>query len=170
MIVWLIGMSGSGKSTLAKKVVEDLKKIKKNVLLIDGDDFREAFDNDLSHTITDRKKNAERIVNFCKFCDKQDIHVVCAILAIFPKILEKNRVTFKNYYEVFIDSPIEDLKKRDVKGIYTKAMKKQIMNVVGVDIDFPIPKNPHLHIKNNNNINNLLNYSELIVNKIVSNE
>ncbi len=47
MIVWLIGMSGSGKSTLAKKVVEDLKKIKKNVLLIDGDDFREAFDNDL---------------------------------------------------------------------------------------------------------------------------
>tara|TARA_Y200000002_G_C22668035_1_gene658799 strand:+ start:398 stop:910 length:513 start_codon:yes stop_codon:yes gene_type:complete len=170
MIVWLIGMSGSGKSTLAQKVIEDVKKIKKNILLIDGDDFREAFGNDLSYTLSDRKINAERIANFCKFCDRQGIHVVCAVLAIFPDILENNRNTFKNYYEVFIDAPIEHLKKRDVKGIYAKAMSKKIVNVVGVDIEFPIPKNPNLHIKNNHDIDYLLNHSELIVNKIISDE
>ena len=78
------------------------------------------------HILLQIEKNAERIVNFCKFCDKQDIHVVCAILAIFPKILEKIELLLKNYYEVFIDFPIEDLKKRDVKGIYTKAMKRKL--------------------------------------------
>ena len=166
MIVWLIGMSGSGKSTLAKKIIKDLREKGEKALLIDGDDFRKAFVNDLGYTLDDRKINAERIVNVCKLCDKQNIHVICAILAIFPEILKRNKEIFSNYYEVFIDAPLDDLKKRNTKGLYNNKTK----NVVGHDIQFPKPEAPNLIIKNNGSETFFLNQSNLIVKKLISNE
>ena len=149
MVIWLIGLSGAGKTTLAEKVVNESNMTGSKTILIDGDIIRKIFNNDLGYSLDDRLKNAQRICQLCKFLDDNGINVVCAILSIFPQSREWNRKNIKNYYEVFIDTPIEQLIERDVKGIYKKYREGEISNVAGMDIEFPIPENPDLIIKNN---------------------
>ena len=98
MIVWIIGLSGSGKTTLANEVTNILRSKNKKVVLIDGDQIRELYGNDLGHNLKDRKKNADRINNICEFLDKQDIDVVCAILSLFPESRERCRKNLKKYF------------------------------------------------------------------------
>ena len=66
MILWFTGISGVGKSIIAKKIYNNLKKKIKNIVHIDGDQFREMLNNDLGYTLKDRNKNAERIINFVR--------------------------------------------------------------------------------------------------------
>tara|TARA_B110000444_G_C18841980_1_gene599510 strand:+ start:1264 stop:1773 length:510 start_codon:yes stop_codon:yes gene_type:complete len=167
MIIWIMGLSGSGKSTLANEVIKEVRKYQSNTLLIDGDEFRNIFNNDLGYTVDDRKKNASRISNFCKFCESQNISVVCAILSIFPEIRDLNKKNLLNYYEVFIDSPMEDLKQRDGKKLYENFSKNKIKNVVGLDINFHKPYDADLVIENNRSLENLLSHVQLISKKII---
>ena len=162
MVVWIIGLSGSGKTTLAEKVVEEIRTSKNNVVLIDGDVIRKVFGDDLTYTFKDRQKNAERICQLCKFFDDQGVHVVCAILSIFPASRLWNRNNIKNYYEVFIDAPLKQLQKRDYKGLYRKYNEGKIKNVAGMDIEFIPPNNPDLIINNNGSKNNLLEHAKLL--------
>jgi adenylylsulfate kinase-like enzyme len=166
MVIWIIGLSGAGKTTLASEVYSQVKNSLSNVVLIDGDVIREVFGNDLGHTIEDRRRNADRISRLCKFLDDQEISVICAILSIFPESRSWNRKNINNYYEVFIDVPVEKLIKRDPKGIYKKYFADEITNVPGLDIDFPRPDNADLIIDNTSTNNKLLGYATELVNII----
>jgi adenylylsulfate kinase-like enzyme len=166
MVVWIIGLSGAGKTTLANEVVSHVRRVQQNVILIDGDMVREVFGNDLGHTMEDRLTNAKRICQLGKLLDDQGIHVVCAILSLFPETREWNREHLKNYYEVFIDTPVQELVKRDSKGIYGRFSSGEISDVAGMDIEFPRPDNADLIISNNNSRNALLGYAKAIAEKI----
>tara|TARA_A100001035_G_scaffold279714_1_gene281953 strand:+ start:1895 stop:2398 length:504 start_codon:yes stop_codon:yes gene_type:complete len=163
MITWIIGISGSGKSTLSRDIVNKLRKKGKSVILLDGDEVRELYNNDLSHSIKDRKINADRICKLCKFFDEQHIDVVCAILSIFPESRKWNRENYNNYFEIFIDSPVSQCVKRDSKGIYSNYYSGKIKNVAGLDLEFNKPSNPNLIIKNNKSLDYLLSFSDEIV-------
>ena len=96
MVVWIIGLSGAGKSTLASEVVAKLNNNSSNNILIDGDEVRDIFGNDLGYSIEDRLLNANRICQLGKFLDSQGMNVICAILSIFPETREWNRKNIKN--------------------------------------------------------------------------
>jgi len=166
MVVWLIGLSGSGKTTLANEVVAQANKTTQSTVLLDGDMVREVFGNDLGYSKKDRLINAQRICQLGKFLDGQGVNVVCAILSIFPETRQWNRDNIEDYYEVFIDTPIETLIDRDSKEIYSRYKKGEITDVAGMDIEFPIPKQPNLTIKNNKSKKNLLSYAKQISEKI----
>ena len=167
MVVWIIGLSGAGKTTLANEVVAEVRRVQPNVVLLDGDVIREAFGNDLGHTMEDRFRNAQRICQLGKVLDDQGIHVVCAILSLFPESRSWNRENLKDYYEIFIDTPMEDLIQRDYKGLYRKFENGEISDVAGMDIEFPRPENADLTIKNNNSQEKLLGFARSIAEKIV---
>jgi adenylylsulfate kinase len=166
MVIWLIGLSGSGKTTLANEIVASANIESKNTILLDGDVVREIFGNDLSYSMKDRLLNAQRICQLGKFLDDQGMNVVCAILSIFPETREWNRKNVGDYYEVFIDVPIEMLVERDSKGIYGKYNKGEISEVAGMDINFPIPNKADLIIKNTKSRFDLLSYAKYIVKKL----
>ena len=166
MVVWLIGLSGSGKTTLANEIVASKNNESKNTLLLDGDVIREIFGNDLDYSMEGRLLNARRICQLGKFLDEQGMNVICAILSIFPETREWNRDNVKDYYEVFIDVPIETLIERDSKGIYAKFNRGEISEVVGMDINFPIPDKADLVIKNIKSKSDLLSYAKYIVKKL----
>ena len=166
MVVWLIGLSGSGKTTLANEIVASKNNESKNTLLLDGDVIREIFGNDLDYSMEGRLLNAQRICQLGKFLDEQGMNVICAILSIFPETREWNRDNVKDYYEVFIDVPIETLIERDSKGIYDKFNRGEISEVVGMDINFPKPDKADLVIKNIKSKSDLLSYAKYIVNKL----
>ena len=166
MVVWIIGLSGAGKTTFANEVVAHVRRVQRNVVLLDGDVVREVFGNDLGHTMDDRRTNARRICQLGKFLDDQGINVVCAILSLFPETRSWNRENLKNYYEVFIDTPMQDLVQRDSKGIYRRFNSGEISDVAGMDIEFPRPDNADLIINNINSREALLGFAKPIAEKI----
>lgn len=166
MVVWIIGLSGAGKTTLANEIIAQVRKVQNNVVLLDGDMVREVFANDLGHTLKDRRANADRICKIGKFLDDQGIHVVCAILSLFPESRSWNRKNLQSYYEVFIDAPMQDLIRRDYKGLYLKFNKGEICDVAGMDIEFPPPDKADLIIQNENKLDYLLSFAKSISQKI----
>ena len=140
MVIWIIGLSGSGKTFLSKKIY---KKLNGKKILVDGDVVRKYLTYDLSYTEKDREKNSQFISDLCKFLEIQGFIVVCSILSIFRKHQKQNRKKFDNYFQIFINSKISKLKKRNTKKIYNKK------NVVGKNIKFPSPIKSDLIIKNN---------------------
>ena len=168
MVIWIIGIAGAGKSTLAEAIEKKLFNDVRNIIILDGDVIREVFQNDLGYTVNDRRVNANRVSRLSKFLDDQGIHVLCPILSIFNNTQVWNRKHIKNYYQVFIDTPLENAVERDVKGIYSKFEKKEITGVVGMDIDFPRPVGNDLVILNSRSKEELLSYAEPIIEKLLS--
>lgn len=142
MVIWFIGLSGSGKTTLAHALTKKFRNTHKNVVLLDGDIMRELWGDSPGHDIDGRNTNARRISHLCKFLDEQGIIVIASVLSIFPEWQKWNRDNFESYYEIFLDIPMEILKARDTKKLYSRAEKGEINNVVGVDIKFPTPPSP----------------------------
>jgi len=159
MVMWIIGLSGAGKTTLAEKIYNISKPNKPNTVLIDGDVIREIFDNDLGHTMEDRMKNAKRISKLCYFLNLHNINVICSILSLFQSSRDWNRENIKDYFEVYIKTPISNLIERDSKGIYEKYKDGMIKNVAGLDLDFEEPLKPDLIIENNKGIEDLLEHT-----------
>jgi adenylylsulfate kinase len=148
MVIWIIGLSGTGKTTLATQVVEQIRQKNHKVVLLDGDLIRDLFGNDVDHTIEGRRRNADRLSVLTKFLSDQGIHVVAAVLSIFPEWRRWNRENIADYSEVYLKASMETLLRRDIKDLYAKALRGEIMDVVGVDIPFPEPESPDLVIEN----------------------
>lgn len=147
-LIWITGLSGSGKTTIGKEVYKKLKIKYTNTVFLDGDSFREVLGNDLSHNLEDRKENARRIARMCNFLVSQGISVICATMSLYAEIHKYNRENFKHYFEIFIKCDMEELIKRDQKGLYSKAISGEIKYVVGVDLPYDIPKDCDLIIEN----------------------
>jgi adenylylsulfate kinase len=169
MVVWIIGLSGAGKTTLAKEVMARVFQQGGSAVLVDGDMVREIFGNDLGYSMEDRRTNARRICQLCKFLDDQKINVVCAILSLFPETRAWNREHLKSYYEVFIDAPLQDLVRRDSKGIYQRFQNGEARDVAGMDIEFLRPDTADLVINNVHSLQELLGFAEPIANKLLGN-
>ncbi len=146
MILWFTGISGVGKSIIAKKIYNNLKKKIKNIVHIDGDQFREMLNNDLGYTLKDRNKNAERIINFVRFLNKQNLNIIISANLTSQKYRLYCKKNFKKFYEVNIYSDINILKERDKKKIYKN---RNLSNVVGYGIKNVRNSTAFLSINNN---------------------
>lgn len=145
----MIGLSGSGKTTLSQLIYQQLKPTLPNLVRLDGDVIRDLFGNDVDHTIDGRRRNAQRLSALSKFLADEGIHVVAAVLSIFPEWRKWNRDNIAGYAEVYIKASMDTLLRRDTKKLYASAMRGEISNVVGVDISFPEPESPDLILDNN---------------------
>ena len=151
MVIWLTGLSGAGKTTIGRHVFQLFKERAPNTVLIDGDEIRRLFrwhEDECFFTLDGRREVAERIAELCAWLDRQGINVICCTISLFKHLHERNRETFSNYFEVFIEVPMETLFERDGKNLYAQARRGEIKNVIGVDLPFSPPKNPDLVIDN----------------------
>ena len=139
MVIWLIGISGSGKTTIGTRLSEKLQETRNDWVFLDGDNLRDVWGGELGHSIADREINAKRISKLCHLLDKQGINVIASVLSIFPHWQDWNRTNFFSYLEVYVKADINTVIDRDTKGLYEKAFKGNLKNVVGVDIEFPEP-------------------------------
>ena len=152
MVIWITGLSGSGKSRVNKILQTLLIKKNKKTILLDGDNIRELYGNDLKFTEKDRKIQINRIQNLANFFQKDKKIVLVSALYSSRDLLKKNRKIFKNYFEVYLKAPLSVLLKRDIKNLYGPALRGKIKNVVGIDIKWQEPKNSNLIFDQSNKI------------------
>ena len=115
MVVWIIGMSASGKTTLAREVLKILRASGEPWLHLDGDRLRSILGGDLGHTLPERRKLGQRMVNLCSELDAQNLNVLASILSIFPDQRSWLRDNASAYREIFLDVPMEVLRRRGIE-------------------------------------------------------
>jgi adenylylsulfate kinase len=143
---WITGLSATGKTTLSTLLVEHIRLTGKQVIQLDGDELRSVL-ADQAYTREERLALAMRYARLCSLLSKQEIDVVIAVIGLFKEVHEWNRENISNYIEIFIDTPLDELKRRDPKGIYSKFKSGEIKNVAGVDLKVDFPVNPDVHLK-----------------------
>lgn len=167
MVIWITGLAGSGKTTIAKKLYKILKNKYPQTVLLDGDNFREIVGS-IGYTNEERLRGAYIFHNLCKYLDNEGLIVVCSVMVLFKEIQRLNRENFSKYIEIFLDVDMDTLIKRDKKSLYSKALKGETKNVVGIDLPWDKPENPEIILKNNS-INELENNVKTIINYLKEN-
>ena len=147
--IWLIGPSAAGKTTVSKLLHEEIKD-KMNLVIIDGDQVRNLYENNLGYDKISRSKNTRRYINLVKWLNDFKISSIVAVISPFEKDREICRKEIKNYFEIYLKSSREERIKRDKKKLYAPAIKGEKKNVVDVDIPYEQPKNCNLEINTEN--------------------
>jgi len=163
-VIWVTGLSGSGKSTFSNLIVNYIQKeYSTKILHLDGDVLREIFSNK-NYSIDERKKISFQYSNLCKFLTIQNLNIVISTISMFNEVRKWNKKNIYNYFEIYINSSLNTLIKRDKNNLYSKALKGEIKNVIGIDADYDEPRNPDIQVLNNSNksINDV--YNEIINN------
>ena len=143
---WVTGLSATGKTTLSSLLVSHLRDLGKTVVHLDGDELRKVL-ADEAYTREERIALAMRYARLCRLLSEQNIDIVIAVIGMFKELHIWNRKNIKNYVEIFIDTPLSELKKRDPKNIYKNFDLGLLKNVAGVDLKIDIPSNPDVHLK-----------------------
>ena len=147
-VIWITGLSGAGKTTLSEQLISDLRRRGDFIIGLDGDKVRSIISRDLDYSVESRIEQITRMRNLAKILYDNGLTVVVSALYSSDDLLSKNRLTFSNYFEVYLNVSIETLIKRDPKGIYNKYRKGKMTNVVGMDIEWQVPRKPDLIFEN----------------------
>jgi bifunctional enzyme CysN/CysC len=147
--IWFTGLSGSGKSTIANMLEQRLFSAGKHTYLLDGDNIRHGLNRDLGFTEADRVENLRRTAEVARLLVDAGMIVIVSLISPFESERELARSRFEpgEFVEVFVDTPIEECERRDVKGLYAKAHRGELINFTGVDSPYEPPKNPEVHLE-----------------------
>ncbi len=148
LLVWFVGLSGSGKSTLANAVEKQLFEEGFATYILDGDNIRSGLNSDLDFSDTSRKENIRRIGEVAHLMVEAGVITLTAFISPFKEEREKvkNRVGANNFMEVYVNCPLAECEKRDVKGLYKKARSGEIPNFTGINSPFEAPENPDVEV------------------------
>ncbi|HEY0740144.1 MAG TPA: adenylyl-sulfate kinase [Chryseosolibacter sp.] len=149
LLIWFTGLSGSGKSTLAVQLEAKLYDNGFKTYLLDGDNIRTGINKDLTFTDAGRVENIRRIGEVGKLMVDAGLVVLSAFISPFEADRQqvKNIVGDENYFEVFVDTPLEICEQRDVKGLYKKARAGEVKNFTGIDSPYERPTFPDIRIE-----------------------
>jgi adenylylsulfate kinase len=145
--LWFTGLSGSGKTTLARAVETQLLERGMKVEVLDGDVVRTNLSKGLGFSKEDRDINIRRIGFVCHLLSRNDVVAIGAAISPYRAIRDENRKLIGRFVEVYCKCPIEALKKRDVKGLYEKALRGEIKEFTGVSDPYEEPLSPEVTVE-----------------------
>ncbi len=140
--LWFTGLSGAGKSTLSRILEQRLRKHGVRVEVLDGDVVRTNLSKGLGFSKEDRDTNIRRIGFVCDLLSRNGVVAIAAAISPYREIREEIRRKITNFVEVYVECPIEVLTRRDVKGLYKKALAGEIQHFTGISDPYEPPENP----------------------------
>ena len=163
-IIWLTGLSGSGKSTIAKEVEKRLFLKNFHVIVLDGDNLRLGLNKGLTFSPEDRTENIRRTAEVAKLFSQAGFVVLVSLISPYRSERKKARdIRPEIFREIYVKASVKECTKRDVKGLYARAIKGEIMNFTGVSSPYEMPYKPDLVLDTEKesveeSVTNLLNF------------
>ncbi len=147
-VLWFTGLSGAGKSTIANLVEKKLAALGRHTFLLDGDNVRHGLNKDLGFTEADRIENIRRVGEVARLMADAGLIVLTAFISPFraERDMVRRMLPDGEFIEVFVDTPLEEAERRDVKGLYAKARSGELPNFTGIDSPYEPPEKPEVRI------------------------
>ena len=144
--IWFTGLPSSGKSTLAEMLEKELRRRSRKVETLDGDVVRTNLSRGLTFSKEDRDINIRRIGFVCHLMTRNDVFAISAAISPYRSLRDENRELIGDFVEVFVNCPVEECIKRDVKGLYKKALAGEIKTFTGVSDPYEEPLNAEITV------------------------
>lgn len=144
--VWFTGLPSSGKSTLAKVLRDEIEKKNRHVEILDGDEVRLRLSKGLGFSKKDRDENIRRISYVAKIITRCGAVAITCAISPYKSIRQEARQEIQDFVEVFVDCELEQCIKRDLKGLYKKALSGEIKNFTGISDPYEKPDNPEITV------------------------
>jgi adenylylsulfate kinase len=147
--LWFTGLSGAGKTTIAELVRPELEARGRKVEWLDGDEVREHLSKGLGFSKEDRDTNIDRIGWVASRLTRHGAAVIVSAISPYVEARQRARSMVDDhgaFIEVFVDASVAECARRDVKGLYEKAMRGEIPNFTGVSDPYEAPANPEIRI------------------------
>ena len=143
-VIWLTGLSGAGKSTIAARLVQELDRLGRHVEVLDGDEVRTHLSKGLGFSKEDRDTNIRRIGYVAGLVARSGGVAITAAISPYREIRDEIREKTPNFVEVYVRCSIEELTRRDVKGLYAKALAGEIPHFTGISDPYEEPLHPEI--------------------------
>jgi adenylyl-sulfate kinase len=137
-VAWFTGLSGAGKSSIAQQAAEILEADGRKVLVLDGDVVRSTVTRHLGFSREDIHENNRKFIDLCRES------VLCYDFVLVPKIspirqqrAEARRELGTAFVEVYVHASLEEVAKRDPKGLYRRAKEGDLPSLIGVAPQVP---------------------------------
>lgn len=143
-VLWLTGLSGAGKSTIAGRVEAELAALGHKTQVLDGDEVRTNLSKGLGFSKEDRDTNIRRIGYVARLLAKHGAAVIVSAISPYREVRDEVRAATPAFAEVYVRCSIDELTRRDVKGLYRKALAGELPNFTGVSDPYEPPLQPEV--------------------------
>ncbi len=149
LCVWLTGLSGSGKSTLARAFEHELERRDVHCAVLDGDLLRTGLNHGLGFSEADRTENVRRAAEVARLLVQHGTVAIAALITPTRAMRDHARaiVGEADFVEVFVDAPLDECERRDVKGLYHRARHEQVRHFTGITAPYEAPDRPEVHLR-----------------------
>ena len=158
--IWIIGPSAAGKTSIAKKLYEKIKDQSLKLIIIDGDNIRNLFDNKYGYDAVSRSKVTKRYIKLVKWLQSFEVSSIVSVISPFERDRIECKESLIGYKQIYLKCSMETRLLRD-KELYKPALEGLKKDVIDVDIPFDQSKINDLIIDTDNND------VELSTNKII---
>lgn len=145
-VLWLTGLSGAGKSTLASALAPALAARGRKVEALDGDALREHLCRGLGFTREDRDENVRRIAFVAHLLAKHGVDVLVSAISPYRAARAEARAMTPRFVEIHVAPPLEECVRRDVKGLYRRALAGELASFTGVSDPYEEPLDPEVRV------------------------
>jgi len=147
-VVWLTGVSGAGKSTIAHELEAELRALGHAVGMVDGDELRSGLCSDLGFSLADREENVRRAGEVARLMFRSGAVVIVSLISPFRTSRDQVRALFEpgEFFEAYVDTPLEVAEVRDPKGLYRRARDGRIPQFTGIDSPYEPPESPEIRL------------------------
>ena len=145
--LWFTGLPCSGKSAVADGVAAILRERGLRVERLDGDIVRRDLTRDLGFSREDRDENIRRVTFVAKLLTRNGVAVLTSFISPYREVRARSRQEIGNFIEVYAKCPLEVCIKRDVKGMYQKAIRGEIKEFTGISDPYEEPENPEIQLE-----------------------
>jgi adenylylsulfate kinase len=137
--IWFTGLPCSGKSTIASVLECELKARARYVEILDGDVVRTHLSKGLGFSREDRDTNIRRIGFVCALLARNGVVAIGAAISPYRSVRAEVRQMYPRFVEVWTRCPLEECIRRDVKGMYKKALAGEIKEFTGISDPYEEP-------------------------------
>lgn len=151
--LWFTGLSGSGKTTTADRVVPMLEVRGRTVTVLDGDVVRTHLSRGLGFSREDRDENVRRVGFVAAEIVRHGGLSVCALVSPYRATRDEIREMVNSvggdgsFVEVFVDTPLDVVMQRDVKGLYAASQRGDVERMTGVADPYEPPLQAELRLE-----------------------